>query len=160
MTTSLNILKECIAKMQLGDSEMACDENARKISIFLNTDHHPSLKNNLPQIVQDFNMIAQLIAKKHNEPPFFVDVNNYRLERERIIVELAKAAARKAMATKQEVVLPAMNAYERRLVHMELAAHPEVRTESMGAGKSRVVTVKLVGEATVEAKTESEPVTQ
>jgi spoIIIJ-associated protein len=155
MTNGLQTLKECIEKMQLGDSDIASDEIARKISIFLNTDRYPSLKNNLPQIVQDFNVVAQLIAKKHNELPFFVDVNNYRLERERIIVELAKAAARKVLATKQAVVLPAMNAYERRLVHVELAAHPEVRTESTGSGKSRFVTVKLVADSPVEIQSET-----
>ena len=72
----------------------------------------------------------------------FIDVNNYRKEREKIIIELAKAAARKVAATQKEVSLPVMNAYERRLVHLELSSRPDVATESVGEAKERYVVVK------------------
>jgi predicted RNA-binding protein Jag len=39
-----------------------------------------------------------------------------------------------------------MNSYERRIVHVELAIHPEVTTESMGVGKERYVIVKPIEE--------------
>jgi len=130
--------------MTLEESQIRCDEDNRKVSVFLDDTEHPFLKSNLQQIVQDFNHIAQLIAKKNDEPSFFVDINNYRLERERIITELAKAAARKVLATKTEISLPAMNAYERRIIHMQLAAHPEVKTESVGLGKNRYVIIKVI----------------
>lgn len=130
--------------MTLEDSQVSCDEENRRISIFINDEKNPFVKDNLQKIVQDFNLIAQLVTKKNSESSLFIDINNYRLERERIIVELAKAAARKAVATKQEIALPIMNAYERRLIHVELAAHPAVKTESTGSGKSRYVTIKLI----------------
>jgi len=57
---------------------------------------------------------------------------------------LARAAAQKVMATKNPISLPPMNSYERRLVHMALAHHPEVTTESSGSDKTRFVTIKLV----------------
>ena len=76
--------------------------------------------------------------------PVVVDVNNYRRERERLIIELAKAAARRAIATKESVNLPAMNAYERRLIHAELSMRPDVATESVGEGKDRFVVVKAI----------------
>ena len=142
--------------MELRDCEVICDESAKKVSILLHDGENPFIKNNAQKIVQDFNLLAQLIAKKLGEPTVFVDVNNYRLERERIIVELAKAAARKAMATKAEISLPAMNAYERRLVHMELSAHPEVKTESAGTGRERYVVIKLVEEGAKSQNRESQ----
>ena len=37
-----------------------------------------------------------------------------------------------------------MNAYERRLVHVELAVHPDVRTESEGDGRERCVVIKPI----------------
>lgn len=144
MTNASETIKKVLQKMTLEESQIRCDEDNRKVSVFLDNIEHPYLKTNLQQIVQDFNHIAQLIAKKNDEPSFFVDINNYRLERERIITELAKAAARKALATKTEISLPAMNAYERRIIHMELAAHPEVKTESIGSGKARYVIVKVI----------------
>ena len=74
-----------------------------------------------------------------------MDVNNYRRERERLIIELAQAAARKALASKSSVDLPVLNAYERRLVHVELATRPDIKTESVGEGKDRHVVVKPSG---------------
>lgn len=102
------------------------------------------LKENLPSIVESVNHLYQMIAKKNNAELIFLDVNNYRQERETLIAELARAAAKKAMATKGDVSLPAMNSYERRIVHMALAVHPEVTTESIGEGKERYVIVKPI----------------
>jgi spoIIIJ-associated protein len=61
-----------------------------------------------------------------------------------LIGELARAAAKKATATKTEISLPAMNSYERRLVHVELAVRPDVKTESAGEGKERYVIIKPI----------------
>jgi len=105
-------------------------------------DNPTLVKENLPLLVESLNHLFQLVAKKQNEPPIFFDVNNYRQERENLITELARAAAKKVLATKGSVSLPAMNSYERRLVHVALAIHPEVTTESVGTGKDRYVIVK------------------
>jgi predicted RNA-binding protein Jag len=102
------------------------------------------IKENLPALVESMNHIVQLVARKQGVQPIFIDINNYRKERERLIVELARATARKAVATKGEVPLPVMNSYERRLAHLELAAHPDVRTESFGKGHGRYVVVKPI----------------
>jgi spoIIIJ-associated protein len=98
-------------------------------------------------MISDLEHLFRLLAKRQNHAGFFVDINNYRKERERIIAELAKAAARKAVMTKSEVRLPAMNAYERRLVHIELSIHPDVRTESEGEGQTRCVIIKPITES-------------
>ena len=102
------------------------------------------LKENLSNVVESINHLFQMIAKKNSAELIFMDVNNYRQERENLIAELARAAAKKAVATKGEVSLPAMNSYERRLVHVELAIHPEVKTESAGEGKERYVIIKPI----------------
>ena len=99
------------------------------------------LKENLPVIVEAMNHIVQMMAKKYRQEAIFIDVNNYRHDREGIIAELARAAAKKVATTKESVSLPAMNSYERRIVHTELAVHPEVRTESVGEGKERYVVI-------------------
>jgi spoIIIJ-associated protein len=104
------------------------------------------LKENLPAIVDAMNHLLQMVAKKQQQESIFLDINNYRHEREILIAELAKAAAKKASTTKQQVSLPAMNSYERRIVHVELAVHPDVKTESSGEGKERYVIVMPIGE--------------
>jgi predicted RNA-binding protein Jag len=104
------------------------------------------LKENLPAIVDAMNHLLQMVAKKQQHESIFLDINNYRHEREILIAELAKAAAKKASVTKQNVSLPAMNSYERRIVHVELALHPDVKTESAGEGKERYVIIMPISE--------------
>ena len=127
----------------LGLNEVGIDFNSegRKVIIFANEGDW--FKKHLPYVVSDLERLINLLAKKEGmEETIFVDVNNYRKERENIIVELAKAAARKVLITKEEVKLPAMNAYERRLVHVELSTRPDVKSESMGEGRERYVIIK------------------
>ncbi len=110
---------------------------------------------NLPLVVNDFNHIVQLFAKKYDQAPVYVDVNHYQKKREGLIVELARAAARKAVATQKEVVLPAMNSYERRLIHVELAVHPDVKTESVGSDRARCVAIRPVALAAADSGKET-----
>ncbi len=128
----------------IGFSDVSVDADAanKKIIIFINEGEW--IKQWLPSFVSDVERIANLIGKKQNISPIFVDINNYRKERENLIVEIAKAAARKAIASKADVKLPAMNSYERRLVHTELATRPDIKSESTGEGKDRSVVVKPI----------------
>lgn len=134
-------IKTLLELLKLNEPSVDFDAANHKITVFVNEGEW--LKNHLPYLVADFERIANLLAKKHGlEENIFVDINNYRKERENIIIELAKAAARKVLMTKEEVKLPAMNAYERRLVHVELSTRPDVKSESIGEGPERHVIVK------------------
>lgn len=133
-------VKKLVSLMHLKGVIVDVDEEAKKVSITADEDEW--FTKLVPDFVKDFKYILNILARKENQGLYFVDVNNYRKERERLIIELAKAAAQKAIAIKGEVRLPAMNAYERRLVHMELSMRPDVKTESVGEGRERGVVVK------------------
>src|SRR3989344_7113937 len=134
-------IKKILDLLGLKEPSIDFNEENHKIIVFVNEGEW--LKKHLPYLVADFERLANLLAKKHGiETNLFVDMNNYRKERENIIVELAKAAARKVLITKEEVKLPAMNAYERRLIHVELSTRPDVKSESSGEGKDRNVIIK------------------
>ena len=139
-------VKKLIETMGFSDFRVDVKLDQRRGSVFI-YDNPTLVKENLPTLVENINHILQMITKKNLEPPVFFDVNGYRQERENLIAELARAAAKKVLQTKEQVPLPAMNSYERRLVHVELAVHPEVTTESIGMGKERYVVVKPVEEA-------------
>ncbi len=137
-------LKQFIELLGFDDYKLELDQEHRHGRAYIHND--PNLvRDNLPVLVESINHLLQLVAHKHGQQPIFLDINNYRRERESLIVELARATARKVVATKQEIPLPAMNSYERRLAHLELAAHPEVTTESVGKGHGRYVVVKPLG---------------
>ncbi|MBU6500452.1 MAG: hypothetical protein KGJ89_01310 [Patescibacteria group bacterium] len=135
------LVKKIIELMGFADYkvEAKSDEKHGSIHIY---DNPNLIQENLPVIIESLNHILQMVARKNDQPPPFFDVNDYRQRRESLIAELARAAAKKVLTTKEQVSLPAMNSYERRLVHVELAVHPEVTTESVGTGKERYVIIK------------------
>jgi len=140
-----SFLKQLIEGMGFADYTIDTDAEHRHSSIFLH-DAPMITKESVPAIVESINHLIQLVARKRAVEPLFVDINNYRKEREQLIVELTRATARKVVATKTEIPLPVMNSYERRLAHMELSAHPDVTTESIGKGHGRYVVVRPISD--------------
>jgi len=143
MNTLPEKIEYLVKLMGLKDASVDFDAESRRISIIADEDEW--FKNQIPSLVKDFkHLIALMAHKEESYVNYFVDINNYRKEREKIIVKLALAAAQKATLEKKEVRLPAMNAYERRLVHMELSMRPDIQTESDGQGKERCVIIKPI----------------
>lgn len=124
------------------DSSISFDEENKKVLI--NIKDETVTQKQIPMLLDSFDKVLRLIAKKYDEGPISVDLNNYHSDKEKMIVELAKAAAKKASVTKSDVSLPPMNSYERRLVHNEIATRPDLKTESTGEGNARRVVVKYI----------------
>lgn len=70
-----------------------------------------------------------------------VDVEGYRLRRKFALINLARRTADQVQARNQAIPLEAMPPYERRIIHMTLAEHPSVVTESSGVEPDRRVVV-------------------
>jgi len=73
--------------------------------------------------------------------PLVVDVEQYKVRRERSLRRLAQQMAERVSFSRQPIALEAMSAYERRIVHIALRNHPSVTTESVGEGDERKVTI-------------------
>lgn len=145
MDQLVNFVKNLVERMGFKDFRVDLDAERERGVIFV-YDHPDLIKENLPVIVESVNHFIQTVARKNNQPPIFFDFNNYRQERENLIAELARAAAKKVLITGEDLPLPAMNSYERRLVHLALAIHPEVKTESLGLKRERHVIIKKIKE--------------
>ena len=135
-------IEQILILLGLNEPAITIDFETRKLDIFLNEGNW--IKKLTPELINNLDCIVRLIAKKENLEYFLIDINGYRKEREKLIIDLAKAAARKASNQKSEVRLPAMNAYERRIIHTELAIRPDVKTESEGEGKDRCVIIRPI----------------
>lgn len=142
MTEMKTIFEQLLRLMNIGEFRVEEDLASDRLNIFIESDYFK--KTGIPNLINEFNHLGQLIAKRQGYKFNCLDINNYRLERERLITEIAKAAARKAIMTKNKISLPVMNSYERRLIHMELAMRPDVKTESEGEGRTRYVTIKPI----------------
>ena len=73
----------------------------------------------------------------------YLDIGNYKKDREQSIVDLANRMADKAEEIERNVHLDPMNPYERRIVHSALQNRELVETESMGEGEKRHVVIKF-----------------
>ena len=72
-----------------------------------------------------------------------LDVEGYQMRRYRALTNLARSVAERVVATGRPVTLEPMPPDERRVVHMAIAEHPRVTTESVGMGDGRQVVVAL-----------------
>jgi spoIIIJ-associated protein len=142
MNETKALLEQFIRLMGFNDFSITFIEDSKRYLVFIND--APFLQRLAPQFITDLEYVFKMILNKKNLGIAYIDINNYRKDREELIIKLAKAAAKKASVTKQEVSLPSMNAYERRIVHSELAMHPDLKTESAGEGKQRHVVIKPI----------------
>ena len=71
-----------------------------------------------------------------------VDVEGYQERRYQALTNLAQRVAQRVASTGRSITLEPMPPNERRVVHMAIADHPSVMTESMGVGLSRKVVVQ------------------
>jgi len=87
--------------------------------------------------------IASLIINKklNRWIPLQVDVQNYRLRRERELRKLARRIGDQVATSGRKQFLEPMPANERRIVHMELRENPAVETESTGEEPYRKVII-------------------
>ena len=75
---------------------------------------------------------------------FLIDINDFQKKHTEEIKDTARMHAQRVRYFKKEIEMPAMNAYERRLVHTILQEYPDIATESRGEGFERRVVVKPV----------------
>lgn len=87
--------------------------------------------------------ITRLIASRElqRRANIIVDVEGYKVRREKQLRRLAQRMAEQAIQLGRTVALEPMPPYERRVVHLALRDHPQVTTQSVGEGDRRKVTI-------------------
>ena len=95
------------------------------------------------ETLRDLQYMTRLMLSHQLErwEPIVVDVESYRVRRRRSLHLLAVRMAERVVVSRQRVVLEAMPAHERRIIHMALRDHPTVTTKSIGEGEHRKVTI-------------------
>jgi len=90
-----------------------------------------------------FQYVAALIIGKDTGQfvQLTVDVEGYRGRRERQLVQMAKRVAEQVAKNGRRQTLEPMPADERRIIHIALRDHPDVKTESTGEDPYRKVMI-------------------
>jgi spoIIIJ-associated protein len=90
-----------------------------------------------------FQYVASLIVGKETQQfvQLTVDVEGYRDRRERQLIQMAKRMADQVAKSGRRQTLEPMPSGERRIIHVALRDHPDVKTESTGEEPYRKVMI-------------------
>ncbi len=95
------------------------------------------------ETLRDVQFITRLAVSRQTQswPNIVVDIEYYKMRREKLLVDLAKRMAERVRQSHQPIALEPMPAHERRIVHMALRDYPGVFTESTGEDEARKVVI-------------------
>ncbi len=83
-------------------------------------------------------LLGQIVNQgQENWTRVVVNLNDYRESRELQLKQMAQNAADRAVSTGDEIEMPYLTPAERRIVHLELSARPDIATYSEGEDRYR-----------------------
>jgi len=96
------------------------------------------------QTLFEIQRLLRTILNKKLQKTFYLnlDINDYKSKKTEYLKSLAKDLADEVSLKKEIKVLFPMPAYERRIIHTELAQRQNIITESQGEGYDRHVVIK------------------
>jgi spoIIIJ-associated protein len=149
--TAKKILEELLVLMDLSgtvlpsDEFTTTDENGNFSSIGLNIEGEDLgiLIGRRGQTLVSLQYIVRLIIshKIQFQMPIVLDVEGYKQRRCEGLRLLANKLADQVKTRKEPFTMEPMPAFERRIIHLALADHPDVVTESVGVGEARKVVI-------------------
>lgn len=116
------------------------------IKFILNTNHNSILigKNgNGLKALTDLTRLA-ISVKFKRRYKMIIDINEYKNNKYKRIISLAKRTAREVLTSKNSVKLDPMTSDERRVIHKALAKFAHIETQSEGEGNLRAIVIKYV----------------
>jgi len=119
------------------------EEPNESISLNIEGDDLGILIGRRGQTLSCLQYIVRLIVghQKRSWLPVIIDVEGYKQRRYQALQVFARQMAEQVNAKKMSFTLEPMPAYERRIIHLALAEHQDVMTESIGQGESRRVVI-------------------
>ena len=98
----------------------------------------------LGDYAQKLERYNELVAKESEEfPGVNLDIAGYKAAREQEIRQLAHEAAERVLRSGGEEMLPPMNSFERRLVHLVISETTGVGSESIEEEPFRRIVIKM-----------------
>ena len=141
------MLAELIARMKVRADVHASwgddDEGVRPIILDVRGEDLGMLIGRKGETLSALQYITRLILSKQvgQGVDIVVDVQGHKRRREDQLRRMARRMAEQAVQRQRTMALEPMSASERRIIHLELRNHQGVRTESVGDGMQRRVTI-------------------
>ena len=118
-------------------------EREETISINIKTEDPQILIGEGGQTLTEIQHLLKAILRRKITEMFYIDldINDYKKKKKDYLKELACSIANEVALSKKQKELPPMSAYERRIIHLELAERQDVSTESIGQEPERKVII-------------------
>lgn len=136
-------LTELFAKLSIeGDFDL--QEEDGTIAVLLNTKDMGVVIGYHGEILDSLQAVASYcVSKKLGEfTRITVEAGDYRKNRTEYLKALADRTKERVLLEQQEVPLPALKPWERRVIHMLFQDDPDVISESVGEGRDRTLVIK------------------
>jgi spoIIIJ-associated protein len=136
------ILEELLRLMELpGSVEVTMGTEAAKLNV-VGDDLGVLIGRRGEKLASLQHIVNLIVARREGQlNRIMVDVENYRGRREDQLRDVADRAAKRVAQSGKIIQLEAMPAMERRIVHLALAEHESVRTQSVGVEPNRRVVI-------------------
>ena len=120
------------------------DKELNILSFQLESENAASLIGFHGETLQSIQLILSLVIHKviGRWIRVLVNVGDYRQKREEQLKKLALNLAMKVKFSGEVQTVPNLSASERRIIHLALADHPDVVTQSEGEGRERELVIK------------------
>ena len=137
-------VKEFFEKITFEVEIEVLPEKEQTLPILLKTEEPQILIGEGGQTLAEIQHLLKSILRRNITELFYIDldVNGYKKKKKEYLREMAKSIADEVSLTRKEKILPPMPAYERRIIHLELAEREDVVSESMDQGPERKIVVK------------------
>jgi spoIIIJ-associated protein len=139
---SKGVLEEILRLMEVpGTVEVAMGTEAAKLNV-VGDDLGVLIGRRGEKLASLQHIVNLIVARREGQlNRIMVDVENYRGRREDQLRDVADRAAQRVAQSGKIIQLEAMPAMERRIVHLALAEHDSVRTQSVGVEPNRRVVI-------------------
>lgn len=126
------------------EAAVSVEEAEEGVSVVLETEESGIVIGHHGETLEALQLVLSLVVAK--ELGEFVrvalEVGDYRKSREEYLRSIASSSKEKALSTGEEVPLPMLKSWERRVIHLMFQDDKEVLSESVGEGKERVLVIK------------------
>ena len=118
------------------------------INFSINTNHDAILIGKNGRTLQAINDMARVIINNRFGQHFktLIDIGNYKEDKYEKLIQMARRYAKEVQKTKTQITLHPMPSDERRMVHNAIGKYQNIKTESIGHGSGRKLTIKYVEE--------------
>lgn len=139
-------IKDVIESLGVGDVTTNASLEDDIIRIEIDSNHNPILIGKNGSTLQALNDIVRLAVSGKFRRRFriLLDIGDYKDNKYSRVAFIARKAAKEVQRTKIDVVLDPMPSDERRIIHNALGNFTHIKTESVGEGRHRAVTIKYV----------------